>query len=123
MAGSQMQFWAINWHIYALTHNPLYLGLIGLARIGPIVLFSLLGGTLADATDRRRVLLMTQSVMMMSAATLGLLTLLHRLPVGLIYALTALAAAATAFDNPARQSLIPNLVPGEHLTNALSLNQ
>jgi MFS family permease len=123
MAGSQMQFWAINWHIYALTGDPLALGLIGLSRIGPILLFSLIGGALADAVDRRRVLFITQSVMMAVATTLGLLTAFDRLPVGLIYLLTATAAAAQAFDNPARHSLIPNLVPREHLTNALSLNQ
>lgn len=123
MAGSQMQSVAIHWQIYALTHSPLALGLVGLARIAPIIAFSLLGGALADATDRRRVLLRTQSVMMLAAFTLGLLTWLHRLPVPLIYLLTAVGAAAAAFDNPSRQSLIPNLVPREHLTNALSLNQ
>jgi MFS family permease len=121
MVGSQMQNVAIHWHIYALTHNPLALGFIGLARIGPILLFSLLGGTLADAVERRRVLLATQSVMMAVAASLGLLTSLHRLPVALIYALIAVQATAAAFDGPARQSLMPNLVPREHLSNALSL--
>jgi MFS family permease len=121
MAGSQMQWTAIHWHVYLLTHSPLALGMIGLARIGPILLFSMLGGALADAVERRRVLLITQSIMMAVAATLGLLTLLGRLPVGCIYALTALQAAAGAFDGPARQSLAPNLVPREHLANALSL--
>jgi MFS family permease len=122
-AGSQMQFWAINWHIYALTHSALALGLIGLARVGPILLFSLIGGALADAADRRRVLLVTQSVMMLVAAALGLLTGIHHLSALLIYVLTMVGAAAMAFDSPARQSLTPNLVPREHLTNALSLNQ
>jgi MFS family permease len=122
-SGSQMQFWAINWHIYALTHSALALGLIGLARVGPILLFSMIGGALADAADRRRVLLVTQSVLMGVAAALGLLTELHHLSALLIYALTMVGAAAMAFDSPARQSLTPNLVPREHLTNALSLNQ
>jgi MFS family permease len=121
-AGTQMQLTAIHWHVYELTHDPLWLGFIGLARIGPILLFSLLGGAVADAKERRRVLLVTQSVMMLSATMLGLLTWLHALPVGLIYALTAINASAGAFDGPARQSLTPNLVPREHLTNALSLN-
>jgi MFS family permease len=121
MVGSQMQNVAIHWHIYGLTHSTLALGAIGLARIGPILLFSLLGGTLADAVERRRVLLATQSMMMAVAATLGLLTGLGRLPVGLIYALIAVQATAAAFDGPSRQSMVPNLVPREHLPNALSL--
>jgi MFS family permease len=121
-AGSQMQFWAINWHVYALTHSALALGLIGLARVVPIILFSMIGGALADAADRRRVLLVTQSVMMLVAAALGLLTGFHHLSAFLIYALTMVGAAAMAFDSPARQSLTPNLVPRPHLTNALSLN-
>jgi MFS family permease len=122
MVGSDVQTVAINRHIYALTHSPLALGLIGLARVGPIILFSLIGGALADAADRRRVLLVTQSVLMLVAATLGLLTWLHHISALLIYALSMVAASAVAFDAPARQSLTPNLVPREHLTNALSLN-
>jgi MFS family permease len=121
-AGSQMQLTAIHWHVYELTHDPLWLGMIGLARVGPILLFSLIGGAVADAKERRRVLLVTQSIMMLSAVMLGLLTSIHALSVGFIYALTAINAAAAAFDGPARQSLTPNLVPREHLANALSLN-
>jgi MFS family permease len=68
------------------------------------------------------VLLVTQSVMMLVAAALGLLTGFHHLSAFLIYALTMVGAAAMAFDSPARQSLTPNLVPRPHLTNALSLN-
>ena len=77
MAGSQMQSVTINWHIYALTHSALALGLVGLVRVGPIILFSLIGGALADAADRRRVLLVTQSCLMLVAVALGTLTWLH----------------------------------------------
>jgi MFS family permease len=122
-AGSQMQFVTINWHVSELTHNdPLALGMIGLVRFAPIVVFSLIGGAAADALDRRRVMIVTQSALALIAAILGAMTLAGRDSLLLIYALLALAAAAFAFDNPARQSLIPKLVSKEHLPNALSLN-
>ncbi len=122
IAGSQMQTVAINWHIWQLTQSPLALGLIGLARLLPIIVFSLIGGILADKRDRRRVLLVTQTAMMLVAMMLGAITDLGLVTPLAIYVLSALAAAAVSFDNPARQALVPNLVPREHLTNALTLN-
>lgn len=116
-----MQQVAINWHIYILTKSPVALGLIGLMRVVPIIVFSLIGGAIADARDRRRVLIVTQIAMMFFAALLGLLTISELINAPLIYALAALTAAAGAFDSPARQALYPNLVPKEHLTNAVSL--
>lgn len=121
-AGSQMQNAALNWHIYLLTGSPVALGAIGAIRFLPIVFFSLIGGAAADTLDRRRVMIATQSALAVIAAVLGLVTLSGRDSVALIYALMALAATAFAFDNPARQSLIPKLVSKEHLPNALSLN-
>jgi MFS family permease len=121
MAGTQMQQVAINWHIYILTKSPVALGLVGLMRVVPIIVFSLIGGAIADAHDRRRVLVVTQIAMMFFAAMLGLLTITGVINAPLIYALAALTAAAGAFDSPARQALYPNLVPKEHLTNAISL--
>jgi MFS family permease len=122
-AGSMMQVVAINWHISVLTdYNPLALGLVGLSRVAPIIFFSLVGGAVADARDRRKVMLVTQSAMAIFAAMLGLLTDHGLQEVWPIYLLNALAAGASAFDSPARQALIPSLVPREHLANALSLN-
>lgn len=120
--GSMMQVWAINWQLYALTHHPLALGLIGLFRVVPIVLFSLVGGTVADAWDRRKVMLATQTTLAGVAAALGLLTVTHHMTATHIYLLTVVGAAAMAFDNPARQALIPSLVPREDFTSAIALN-
>ena len=117
-----MQFAAINWHVWKLTGLPLALGAIGLVRILPVIVFSLVGGVAADALDRRRLLMLTQSVMMVLSGLLALATLRSEPSVFLIYAVTSLRAAAGAVDNPARQALIPNLVPRERLANALSLN-
>ncbi|MCL4393708.1 MAG: MFS transporter [Chloroflexi bacterium] len=120
-AGTQMQLVAINWHIYILTGSALALGLTGLARVVPLVAFSLVGGVFADAHDRRRLMIFTQSSMLVFAAALGLLTNVGWASVGVIYLLSALTAAATAFDTPVRKALPPNLVPKEHLANAMSL--
>ncbi len=122
VAGTQMQQITINWHIYQLTGSPVALGLLGLVRFMPIIAFSLIGGVFADVHDRRRVILFTQSGMMLFAALLGVATVAGWDSPPVIYALTAATAAVSAFDSPARQALVPNLVPKEHLTNALSLN-
>ncbi|MGE5264913.1 MAG: MFS transporter [Acidobacteriota bacterium] len=121
-AGTQMQLVTINWHVYVLTGSAVALGLTGLVRVVPIIIFSLFGGMFADAHDRRRVMLVTQSAMMLFAAVLGLATNSGWVSPLIIYGLAALTSAAVAFDGPARQSLAPNLVAKEHLTNALSLN-
>lgn len=124
IAGSQMQLWALHWHIRALTGepNPLALGSIGLARILPVLIFSLIGGAVADSFNRRKVLFITQSTMALVALGLALLTFSEQIQLWHIYALTALQAVAIAFDLPARQALVPNLVPAKDLPNAFSLN-
>ena len=116
-----MQFVAINWHVYLLTKSAFALGLVGLFRGGPIILCSLMGGVVADAVDRKRLMIMTQTAMLASAAGLAIITVTGLQSVWQIYALSALASAATAFDIPARQSLMPSLVPPEHFPNAVSL--
>src|SRR3990170_2141861 len=121
VAGSQMQVWALLWHIRELTDQPIALGGIGLARILPILAFSLVGGALADSVNRRRVLFITQGMMAMTALVLAWLTFQGEIALWHIYALTAIQAMAVAFDLPARQALVPNLVPAQDLPNAFSL--
>jgi MFS family permease len=120
--GTKMQDTTVRWHVYELTHSMVALGLIGLCRFLPIVLFSLLGGAVADAQDRRKILLLTQTALAAGAAILASLTQSGRISAASIYGVNALSAAALAFDSPARQSLIPNLVPRKHFSNAASLN-
>jgi MFS family permease len=121
LVGSQMQNAAIDWHVWVLTRSPLALGLVGLVRVVPIVVLSLVGGLVADRHDRRRVLLVTQSTMTLVALVLGAVTLLGHDSIGLVYLLTAATSGAGAFDNPSRQSLIPGLVPQKDLPGALSI--
>jgi MFS family permease len=140
--GSQMQLTAVNWHVYQLLSGKtaafslfgnsvhldsaalqaLGLGTLGLARVLPIIVFALVGGVLADAMDRRQLMLWTRIIATVLAGALAWVTLAGQDTVFIIYLLTAAGAAATAFDNPARQSLVPNLVAREHLANAVSLN-
>lgn len=124
MAGSQMQLAAIHWHIRALTDepNPLALGGIGLARILPVIVFSFVGGAVADSYNRRTILLITQSLLAVQAVVLALLTFLGIIEIWHIYVLTAIQACAVSFDLPARQAMIPNLVSREHLPSAFSMN-
>jgi MFS family permease len=120
--GSQMQTVALHWHVYLLTRSPLALGALGLTRVVPIIVFSLWGGVAADRQDRRRLMLATQSAMLLGAAALALLTFTGHESLAVLYGANALLAAATAFDNPARQALVPRLVPERELPSALSLN-
>ncbi len=122
ITGSQMQLAAINWHIYLLTRSALALGLVGACRAVPIILCSLVGGVVADVVDRRRLMMATQSVMLACSATLALVTFRGLLHVWPIFLLTAIASAAWAFDTPARQALMPTLVPLKDFPNAVSLS-
>lgn len=121
VTGSQMQFVAINWHVYVLTHSPFALGLVGLFRGIPIIVCSLVGGVVADAVDRKQLMMITQTVMLVSAGMLAGLTVGGLKSVWPVYVLSGFASAATAFDTPARQSLLPSLVPPEDFPNAVSL--
>lgn len=124
IAGSQLQFAAIHWHIRDLTGepDPLALGGIGLARILPVIIFSIIGGMVADNFNRRNILFITQTVLALQALVLAYLTFSGLITIRYIYILTAVQASAMAFDLPARQSLVPNLVPRDVLPSAFSLN-
>ena len=116
-----MQFVAINWHVYLLTKSAFALGLVGLFRGLPIICCSLAGGVVADAIDRKRLMVVTQTVMLTTAALLTAGTLIGLESVWPIYVLSGIASAAQAFDTPARQALMPTLVPPEDFPNAVSL--
>lgn len=120
--GNQMQIVAIAWQVYELTRNPASLGLIGLANIIPILLFSLIGGLTADKVDRKKLLVYSQAIMACLAFILFLLTFFHIINPLMIYLSLVFIAIAQAFSMPARQAVLPNLVPKEYFMNAVSLN-
>jgi MFS family permease len=121
IVGSQMQQWALFWHISQLSNDPIAVSIVGGVRFVAVLAFSLIGGLVADRYNRRTILFITQSTSMAVALVLGLLTLLGDIRLWHIYTLTAVQAAAMAFDLPSRQSLVPNLVPREDLPSAFSL--
>ncbi len=120
--GTQMQVVAVAWQVYQLTGDPLALGAIGLARVLPIVVLGVFGGVFADVVDRRRMLLGTQSAMMLCSLGLFYLTHAGLVTMPLLYAFCVLAGIATALSNPARQAMIPTLVPESALARALGLS-
>jgi len=121
MVGSQMQQWALFWHISLLSRNPIAVSIVGGVRFVAVLCFSLIGGLTADRLNRRTILFVTQLTVMAIALLLGLLTVSGRIQLWHIYVLSGFQAAAMAFDLPARQSLVPNLVPRAHLPSAFSL--
>lgn len=121
-AGSQMHIVAIAYQVYKLTSDPLALGGIGLAKLVPLVLLALGSGVLADAMDRRRLMLYAQSAMMLCSFILAVSSSFGFVSIWLIYTVTALSSAASTMGMPARQAIIPSLVPRNHLPAALSVN-
>ena len=120
-----MQNAALLWHVSLLVspaRKGLALGLVGLVRVVPIIAFSMVSGVVADAWNRRRLMLFTQTASALVAVGLAILAFSGLTHVWPIYALAAVGSAVGAFDLPARQSLVPTLVPREHLPNAISLN-
>src|SRR5436190_3208893 len=120
-----MQNAALLWHVSLLVspaRKGLALGLVGLVRVVPVVVFSLLSGVVADVWDRRRLMLFTQTAAALNALVLATLAFRGLSIAWPLYALAALGSAVGAFDLPARNALVPTLVPREHLPNAISLN-
>jgi MFS family permease len=122
VVGTQMHAVALSWQVYQLTGSPIYLGILGLVRAVTLMAMSLVGGAQADARDRRRILLITQGVLLALSAGLGVATALDLVNVTMLFIVAAMVAATSAFDGPARQALIPALVPRQDLTSAMSLN-
>ncbi len=118
-AGTQLFAWTILWHIRTLTDQPAALGTVGLMRLVPILLLSLFAGMAADRFKRRNVLIVTQSVLILVSACPLFFADGERLAA--LYALIAVQSTALSFDLPSKQSLVPNLVTEQHLTNAFSL--
>jgi MFS family permease len=124
-AGSFMQQAALLWHVALLAppeRRGVALGLVGLVRVVPIVLFSMLAGVAADVFDRRKLMMITQIGGAAVAAVLSVLAFAGLSVVWPVYALAAIGAAVGSFDPPARHALMPMLVPREHLPNAINLN-
>jgi MFS family permease len=122
--GTWMQKVAQAWLIVTLsgTASAFFLGLDSFVGEVPILLFTLIGGVVADRRNRRHLLLMSQAVQMVAAFTLAALVFTESITIWLILALSFMTGIAQAFGGPAYQSLIPSLIPKAHLPNAIALN-
>lgn len=121
--GNQITRVALPYQVYVLTGSTLALAALVLVQLIPLLLFTLGGGVIADAMDRRRVLLMTQSGLAMTSLGFALLSFQTHVSVPLLFIVAFVASGFAAFDWPARSSATPRLVPPERLRAAIALGQ
>lgn len=119
--GTWMAIVGVGWLIYSVTGSPFYLGLNSLAFAVPMIVLPVFGGVIADRVDRLRMLKATQSGMLLSALALAVLVHTGHIILWAVIALNFLEGVFLAFDNPARQALIPDLVDPPALMSAVSL--
>ncbi len=122
LVGTWMQSTAQGYLIYQLTNSPVYLGLVGFAGGIPTLFFTLYGGVIADRLPRRRLLVITQTAMMILAFILAGLTLTGHVRPWHVIVLAFLLGVANSFDAPARNAFVLELVAREDMTNAIALN-
>lgn len=122
LVGTWMQQIAQGWLVLELTGSAFDVGLVTTLNTLPILLFTLYGGVVADRVDKRRFIITLQAIMMVEAGVLAALTLTGVVTVGWVFALALLHGLATAFEVPARQSFLVELVPTEDLVSAAALN-
>ena len=120
--GQSMLQAVVAWQVYALSGSALSLGLVGLIRFAPALGFSLISGVVVDTYDRRRVLLIAQAVPAITSAIMLLAIVTGRASLPLVYGLVFLVGVASAFEGPARQTMIPALVPRSLFSRAMTLN-
>jgi MFS family permease len=122
LAGTWMQSAAQAWLVLKLTNSSMMLGVVSFAQFTPILLVGLFAGVIVDRVDRRRLIIATQNLLMLSAFTLAALTWSGRVRVYHVIALAALNGTIGAFDMPGRQSFVVEMVGYEDLANAIALN-
>jgi MFS family permease len=120
--GRQVTVVALPFELWNLTHNSLSIGGLAIVQLVPILFFSLGGGAVADAVDRRRLLVVTQILLAAASLALALLALQPDPPVWAFYVVAFVAAGVSAVDGPARASALPRLVPRERLPAAIAVN-
>lgn len=114
---------AIPYQVFRITHSSLAVGLIGLADLFPLVIASLVGGALADAFDRRKLLVLTHVLMSLTAVALALNARLTHPYLWLLYFLSAVGAGLSGVELPTGNSVVPNLVSRKSFPAAAALNQ
>jgi MFS family permease len=121
-SGDWMDQIALNWLVYELSGSAVQLALLNLCRLAPIFVFTLVGGVVADRMERRRLLFVTQFVAMVLAFVLATLTILNIVQIWMVLLIAIGRGIVLSFNQPARQSLISDVVPRDDLKSAIALN-
>jgi MFS family permease len=122
MVGTWMQRIAQAWLVLKLTNSPLALGIVTACQTLPVLFFALFGGVIADRVPKRRLLIVTQGVMLVQASTLAFLTATGWIQLYQMYILAAILGTASAIDNPTRQAFVKEMVGLDDVPNAVALN-
>jgi len=120
--GTFMQTFAQAWLVYSMTNSAFLLGVDGFLSTGPMLLFSLFGGVIADRVERKKIMLLSQYLQMSFALILALLIFTHQIQVWHIFVLSFLTGSIQSFSGPAYASLLPLLVRREDVPNAVAMN-
>jgi MFS family permease len=122
LVGIWVQRVAVGWLVWELTHSGLWLGIVAMVELFPSVIFAPLGGALADKYDKRMIALIAEVFLLLQAAGLAVLTWTGQIDIWWIVALTLMRGVFNAGSHPARQALVPSLVPMEDLSSAIAFN-
>ena len=123
LMGTQMRYVAVAYQVYVITGSTVAVGLIGLVEVIPLIIFSILGGAIADRHDRRSLIARAQVGSLIVAAALGAISFGDAPSLLWIYLLTGVASAVNGIDRPARTAMVPQLVPPGTLSAAMALRQ
>jgi MFS family permease len=121
-AGTWLTTIALTLLVLDLTHSGVAIGILTACQFGPILLFGAWGGLVADRSDKRRLLLITQTLEMLQSFALAALAFTPNTPIGAFYAVAVAGGFMLAFDNPARRSFVAEMVPASDVQNAVTLN-
>lgn len=122
LIGTWMQSVAQGWLVLEITNSPFYVGFVSALGSLGVLLFTLYGGVVADRTDKRRIIVITQSLSMLPALLLAVLVWAHTVTVGQVMALAGFLGVVNAFDIPTRQAFMVDMVGKDDLVNAIALN-
>ena len=120
--GTQMHAVALSWQVFEITGSVALLGVLGLVRAASLMTVSLAGGAIADSVNRRHLLIVTNLILLLLSGGLAVATETGAVNVTMLFIVAALVAAVSSFDGPARQALIPTLVPRRRIPDAMSVN-
>ena len=121
--GGAMTSFAVILQVYDLTHSPFAVGVIGVAQVVPLLVVGLLGGAVADSTDRRKLVLVTSSCLAAVSAAFAAQAIAGLRLVWLLYALVAVQSCLASLGAPARNAMVPSLLPASQLPAGLMLNR